>query len=129
MVEGFTKRYRVHLLVYCEGLDTMADAIAHEKQIKGWRQALKIKTIESVNPDWRDPYADIASPLIEKRLLALRKADPPSAHWMTESFGSLVKSQPSSRSGSPQEPGRGEGPSRGRGSAWGGSVGRRGGGA
>jgi putative endonuclease len=61
LVEGFTKRYQVHLLVYYEGLDTMADAIAREKQIKGWRRALKIKTIEAVNPDWRDLYADIAT--------------------------------------------------------------------
>ncbi len=58
LVEGFTKRYQVHLLVYYELLDTMADAIAREKQIKGWRRALKIKTIETANPDWRDLFAD-----------------------------------------------------------------------
>ncbi len=97
----------------------------NKAQVKGRVEEVKGKIKEVAG----HVVGNKASPLIEKRPLALRKADPPSAHWMTESFGSLVKSQPSSRSGSPQEPGRGEGPSRGRGSAWGGSVGRRGGGA
>jgi putative endonuclease len=52
--EGFTKRYRVHRLVYFELHARMADAIRREKQIKEWRRAWKIALIEAVNPAWND---------------------------------------------------------------------------
>jgi len=54
--EGFTKRYRVHRLVYAEFHVTMADAILREKRIKKWRRAWKIILIERANPKWRDLY-------------------------------------------------------------------------
>lgn len=54
VVDGFTKRYGVHRLVYVEAHDTMADAILREKQIKKWRRAWKLELIEKGNPQWRD---------------------------------------------------------------------------
>jgi putative endonuclease len=58
-VDGFTKTYGVHLLVYVEFHDTMAEAILREKQIKEWRRAWKIELIERGNPQWRDLYDDL----------------------------------------------------------------------
>ena len=58
-VDGFTKTYGVHLLVYVEFHETMAQAILREKQIKEWRRAWKIKLIERANPHWRDLYDDV----------------------------------------------------------------------
>jgi len=54
LVEGFTKRYGVQTLVYCEFHDDMAGAIRREKQIKKWRRAWKLALIERANPEWRD---------------------------------------------------------------------------
>jgi len=54
LVPGFTRRYGVTRLVYYEGYGEVKDAIAREKQIKGWRRARKVDLIESVNPGWRD---------------------------------------------------------------------------
>ena len=53
-VDGFTKRYSVHHLVYAEFHDAMPDAITREKQIKKWRRAWKIELVERENPTWRD---------------------------------------------------------------------------
>jgi putative endonuclease len=55
-VDGFTKKYGVHLLVYFEFHETMADAILREKQIKKWRRAWKLELIERDNPQWHDRY-------------------------------------------------------------------------
>jgi len=52
--KGFSARYNVDVLVYYEKLDTIVDAIAREKQIKGGSRAKKIKLIESINPAWED---------------------------------------------------------------------------
>ncbi len=49
-IEGFTKRYGVHRLVYWEGFDDVRKAIAREKQLKRWRRAKKIALFERVNP-------------------------------------------------------------------------------
>ena len=51
---GFTERYHLNRLVYFEQYDKIADAIAREKQLKGWRRSRKIALIESVNPQWSD---------------------------------------------------------------------------
>ena len=58
-VDGFTKTYGVHLLVYVEFHEAMAEAILREKQIKKWRRAWKIELIERGNPQWRDLYDDM----------------------------------------------------------------------
>jgi len=59
LVEGFTRRYSVHDLVYYELCESMLAAIGREKQIKGGSRANKIVLIESMNPEWRDLYMDI----------------------------------------------------------------------
>lgn len=59
LVDGFTKKYRVHMLVYYEIFDDMLSAIAREKQIKAWHRAWKIALIERMNPEWRDLYPEI----------------------------------------------------------------------
>ena len=54
MVEGFTRRYGVHHLVWFEIHDIMASAIKREKQIKEWKRKWKLELIESRNTDWQD---------------------------------------------------------------------------
>jgi putative endonuclease len=51
-VEGFTKRYGVHNLVYYELHGDMLSAISREKQMKKWNRAWKLELIEKQNPDW-----------------------------------------------------------------------------
>lgn len=59
VVEGFTKKYRVHNLVWYEVHDAMESAILREKQIKGGSRARKMALIEALNPDWQDLYDSI----------------------------------------------------------------------
>ncbi len=54
----FTKKYRITRLVYYEAYNDVRNAIAREKQIKGWRRSKKVVLIESQNPDWRDVSLD-----------------------------------------------------------------------
>ena len=53
-IEGFTKRYRVHKLVYCEEYSSINDAIHREKEIKAWRREKKDALVMTMNPEWRD---------------------------------------------------------------------------
>ena len=53
-IEGFTKKYKVHRLVYYETYDHVLSAIRREKQLKGWRREKKIGLIEKINPRWED---------------------------------------------------------------------------
>ena len=59
VVDGFSKRYGVHTLVYAEFHATMEEAILREKCIKNWRRAWKLKLIEDTNPSWRDLFDEI----------------------------------------------------------------------
>ena len=59
VAQGFTAKYNLKTLVYFELFDEMYAAIAREKQIKSGSRQAKIRLIESVNPTWRDLYADI----------------------------------------------------------------------
>lgn len=59
VVEGFTKRYDVHMLVWYEVHETMESAILREKELKKWRRQWKIALIEKMNPVWRDLYSDL----------------------------------------------------------------------
>ena len=58
-VEGFTKKYSVHRLVYYELFAEMYDAITREKRLKKWRRAWKIRLIEENNPSWDDLWQQI----------------------------------------------------------------------
>jgi len=53
-IEGFTKAYKVNRLVYYECFDDPRDAIAREKEIKGWRRAKKNALVGTKNPRWAD---------------------------------------------------------------------------
>ena len=54
LIEGFTKKYNISILVYFELFNNPDDAIRREKQIKGWLRKKKIDLIESTNPGWKD---------------------------------------------------------------------------
>jgi putative endonuclease len=56
LVEGFTKRYGVHRLVWFEMHNDIRIAIQREKQIKRWRRVWKVALIEAMNPEWEDLY-------------------------------------------------------------------------
>jgi putative endonuclease len=52
--DGFTGRYNVTTLVYAGDYPNVEDAIAREKQIKGWRRSKKNELVEAANPTWAD---------------------------------------------------------------------------
>jgi putative endonuclease len=58
LLPGFTCHYNLTRLVYYEMFAYPGDAIAREKEIKGWRRSKKIALIESVNPQWNDLAAE-----------------------------------------------------------------------
>lgn len=58
-VEGFTKKYGVHNLVYFEECDDRDAAFLREKRIKEWKRRWKLEMIEKVNPEWKDLYEQI----------------------------------------------------------------------
>ena len=59
LVEGFTRRYGVHRLVWYEVHETMESAIVREKALKKWNRAWKVRLIEEGNPAWADLYEGI----------------------------------------------------------------------
>ncbi|MEK7496929.1 MAG: GIY-YIG nuclease family protein [Patescibacteria group bacterium] len=56
LIDGFTKEYKVHRLVYYEETMDVVSAIAREKQLKKWKREWKIKLIENNNSEWNDLY-------------------------------------------------------------------------
>ena len=54
LIEGLTKKYNIHKLVYFEVFNNPDEAIRREKQLKGWLRKKKIALIESTNPEWKD---------------------------------------------------------------------------
>ncbi len=61
LVDGFTKKYGVHKLVYYEMAEDINSMIVREKQLKKWKRDWKIRLIESVNPKWDDLYGFLLS--------------------------------------------------------------------
>ncbi len=59
LVEGFTKRYNVHRLVWYELHESMESAIKREKSMKEWKRVWKLELIESTNSNWQDLYHKI----------------------------------------------------------------------
>ena len=59
MVDGFTKKYEVTMLVWFEMHGDMESAIRREKQIKAWKREWKIRLIEESNPYWNDLWLKI----------------------------------------------------------------------
>ena len=59
LVEGFSRKYGVHRLVYYETGGDYDGALCREKQIKEWKRKWKLELIEAFNPTWRDLYEDL----------------------------------------------------------------------
>jgi len=59
LVDGFTKQYGVHVLVYYEVHQTIEDAILREKQMKKWKREYKVNLIETENLSWDDLYSEL----------------------------------------------------------------------
>ena len=59
LIDGFTKKYNLKMLVYFEVFDRVEDAILREKRSKKWNRQWKIDMIEKFNPDWLDLYNQI----------------------------------------------------------------------
>ena len=59
LVDGFTKRYKVHDLVYYEVTNSIESALNREKQIKSWKRQSKVDLIRQTNPLWRDLYEEL----------------------------------------------------------------------
>lgn len=55
-VEGFTKKYKCHKLVYYEITDEIMSAIEREKQLKKWSRFKKVRLIETMNEKWNDLF-------------------------------------------------------------------------
>ena len=54
LVEGFTKKYHIHKLVYYESYKEIEDAILREKRLKGFLRIRKNELVETMNPEWDD---------------------------------------------------------------------------
>ena len=58
LIEGFTKKYKCHKLIYFEDTSDVESAILREKQLKNWNRAKKEFLIKTKNPSWRDLSLD-----------------------------------------------------------------------
>ncbi|MFA5322244.1 MAG: GIY-YIG nuclease family protein [Smithella sp.] len=58
-IDGFTKKYNVHNLVYYETYKDIEEAILREKQMKKWNRKWKVRIIEENNPEWKDLYKEV----------------------------------------------------------------------
>ena len=54
LVDSFTKKYKLHKLVYYEPVEDREDALYREKQIKGYNREKKMALIDTANPMWED---------------------------------------------------------------------------
>lgn len=54
LVEGFTQKYNIHILVFYQFFESIDDAITYEKRLKKWKREWKIELIESKNREWKD---------------------------------------------------------------------------
>lgn len=61
LVQGFTKRYNIKMLVFWEVLENVESAIRREKQLKNWKRDWRIRLIEKQNPEWKDLYRFLPS--------------------------------------------------------------------
>lgn len=54
LIEGFSKQYKTHKLVYLEEFQYVNQALAREEQLKSFEREWKIQLVESTNPHWED---------------------------------------------------------------------------
>ncbi|KKQ12071.1 MAG: Excinuclease ABC C subunit domain protein [candidate division TM6 bacterium GW2011_GWF2_36_6] len=83
IVDGFTKKYVLKKLVYAEQFKYVNNAIAREKQLKGWLRKWKLDLIEKQNPEWKDLYETFFGPMeperIVREMLETNRLDPESS--------------------------------------------------
>ncbi len=58
LIPGFSKKYKLTMLMHFEATDSAVEAIARERQLKSWSRAKKIELIERANLGWRDLAVD-----------------------------------------------------------------------
>ncbi len=73
--DGFTKKYRVQRLVYFERFQYIGNAIAREKELKGWLREKKIALIAADNPTWEDLYLEMVAAPGKKQVLRFAQDD------------------------------------------------------
>jgi putative endonuclease len=78
LIQGFTADHGVERLLYFEIYREVLDAIAREKQLKGWTRAKKVKLIEARNPKWEDLSRDWYASSDEELLAKFRQPGPTS---------------------------------------------------
>jgi putative endonuclease len=54
IIDGFSKKYGLKKMVYCEFYQYVNDVIKREKQLKNWKRDWKIALIEEENKEWND---------------------------------------------------------------------------
>ena len=59
LIDGFSKKYNIHQLVYYESINDIESAIRREKQLKKWKRSWKIELIEKDNVEWKDLYFEL----------------------------------------------------------------------
>ena len=59
LMQGFTKKYHIHMLVYYEIFDIFREALVREKSLKWITRKRKLELIENSNPEWKDMSAEI----------------------------------------------------------------------
>ena len=59
LIEGFTKKYNCHELVWYQQTDDVTAAITQEKRMKKWKREYKENVIREMNPEWKDLYYDL----------------------------------------------------------------------
>lgn len=65
LIEGFTKKYGVHKLVYYEMHLTLPEAIQRETRLKKWKRAWKVRLIEQMNPEWTDLFDERTGAILD----------------------------------------------------------------
>ena len=63
LIEGFTQRYHINRLVYRERFHYIGNAIAREKEIKGWDRKRRVALIDGSNPTWEDLSLEWGTPV------------------------------------------------------------------
>ncbi|HUX78321.1 MAG TPA: GIY-YIG nuclease family protein, partial [Alphaproteobacteria bacterium] len=59
--DGFTRKYKIKMLVHFETYDYVYNALQREKTLKHWKRDWKIRLIEELNPQWRDLWETVCS--------------------------------------------------------------------
>ncbi len=59
LIDGFTKKYNVHTLVYYEVHNDILEVITRERRIKKWNRRWRMRLIEKMNSEWKDLYYEI----------------------------------------------------------------------